>query len=105
MYCLAEAHRRCKQGVFATTSQASIMQDRAAAMLFARLSCCTKDLQRCGGHLGIYDTVTKHKTADSLALAQSMVSIVTDACTEWFGVPFKSEEWKARQRESERAGA
>jgi hypothetical protein len=23
-----------------------------------------------------------------------MVSVVTDACTEWFGVPFKSQEWK-----------
>jgi hypothetical protein len=105
MYCLAEAHRRCKQTVFATTSQASIMQDGAASKLFAGFSCCTKDLERYAGHLGIYDTVTKHKTADSLALAQSMVSIVTDACTEWFGVPFKSEEWKKRQRESEREGA
>ena len=94
MYCLAEAHRRCKQSVFATTSQASIMQDGAASKFFARFSCCTKDLQRYAGHLGIYDTVTKHKTSDSLALAQSMVSIVTDACTEWFGVPFKSEEWE-----------
>ena len=94
MYCIAEAHRRCKQSVFATTSQISIMQDGAASKLFARFTCCGKSLQRYAGHLGIYHTVTKHKTADSLAMAQSMVSIVTDACTEWFGAPFKSEEWR-----------
>ena len=98
MYCLAEAPRRCKQSVFATTSQASIMQDGAASKLFATFSCFTKDLQRYAAHLGIYDTVTKHKTSDSLALAQSMVSIVMDACTEWFGVPFKSEECKKTTR-------
>ena len=40
------------------------------------------------------DFVAKHKTADPLALAHSMVSIIKEACTEWFGVPFKSEEWK-----------
>ncbi len=77
MYCLAEAHRRCKHGVFATTPQASIMQDGAASKLFARFSCCDNKLQRYAGHLGIYDTVTKHNTSDSVAIAQSMVSIVT----------------------------
>ena len=98
MYCLAEAQRRCKQSLFASTSQASIMQDGAASQLFARFTCCTKVVQRYTGHLGIHD----HKTADSLALAQSMVSIVTDARTEWFGVPFESEECTKDQRESER---
>ena len=94
MYCIAEAHRRYKHSVFATTSQASIMQDGASGKLFARFSCCDNKLQRYGGHLGIYDLVTQHKTADSVAVAQSMVSIVTQACTEWFGAPFKSDEWK-----------
>ena len=94
MYCIAEAHRRYKQSVFATTSQAAIMQDGAASKLFAIFSCCDKNLQRYAGHLGIYHIVTEHKTSDSVAIAQSMVSIVTEACTEWFGAPFKSEEWK-----------
>ena len=94
MYCIAEAHRRYKQSVFATTPQASIMQDGASGKLFARFSCCDNKLQRYSGHLGIYDLTTQHKTADSVAVAQSMVSIVTEACTEWSHTPFKSDEWK-----------
>jgi hypothetical protein len=98
MYCIAEAHRRYKQSVFATTPQASIMQDGASGKLFARFSCCDNKLQRYSGHLGIYDLTTQHKTADSVAVAQSMVSIVTEACTEWSHTPFKSDEWKKTMR-------
>ena len=92
MYCLAEAHRRATQCLFATTPQASIMQDGADSKLFARYACCTNQLQRTNGHLGVFNFVAKHKAADSLALAHSMDSIVKEACTEWSGVPFKSKK-------------
>ena len=61
MYCLAEAHTRATQSLFATTPQ-----------------------QRNKSHLGMFNLVAKPKTADSLALAHSMVSIIREACTEWF---------------------
>ena len=94
MHCLAEAHRRAKQSLFATTPQASIMQDGADSKLFSRYACCTNQLQRKNAHLRVFNLFATHSTADFLALAHSMVSIIKEACTEWFGVPFESEEWK-----------
>ena len=97
VYCLAEAARRKKQALFAMTPQACIMHDGADSKLFARWTCSTVNgLDRASGYLGTFAIVAEHKTADSLALAQSLAAITKIACTEWHGAPGKNQEWMSK---------
>ena len=99
MYCIAEACRRMKQKDLSKARQAALMHDGADDKLYCRLSLCTPEQTRVVGFLGVDNTVEKYKTADSLALANSLINITEAAFTEWEGVPFKTEEWrKAHQR-------
>ena len=71
-----------------------MMHDGADSKLFARYALCTKNIERKHGFFGVFDIVQEHKTADSLALASSLSSMITNACTQFFGAPYKSPEWK-----------
>ena len=58
------------------------MHDGADSKLFARWTCSTvSGLDRVSGYLGSFAIVAEHKTADSLALAQSLAAITKIACT------------------------
>ena len=96
LFCLAEASRQAKRHQFTTASQACMMHDGADSKLFARYALCTKDIERKYGFLGVFDLVQQHKTADSLALASSLSSIITNSCTQFYGAPYKSPEWKEK---------
>ena len=96
LFCLAEASRQAKRKLFAQASQACMMHDGADSKLFARFALCNKDMERKYGFFGVFDMVCVHKTADSLALAQSLSSIITNSCTQFLGAPFKSPEWKKK---------
>ena len=96
LFSLAEASRQAKRHQFTTASQACMMHDGADSKLFARYALCTKDIERKYGFFGVFDLVQQHKTADSLALASSLSSIITNSCTQFLGVPYKSPEWKKK---------
>ena len=96
LFCLAEASRQAKRHQFTTASQACMMHDGADSKLFARYALCTKDIERKYGFFGVFDLVQQHKTADSLALASSLSSIITNSCTQFLGAPYKSPEWKKK---------
>ena len=64
--------------------------------LFARYALCTEDLERKYGFFGVFGLVQQHKTADSLALASNLSSIITQSCTQFQGAPYKSPEWKKK---------
>ena len=96
LFCFAEASRQAKRRQFTTASQACMMHDGADSKLFARYALCTKDIERKYGFLGVHDLVQQHKTADSLALASSLSSIIKHSCTQFFGAPYKSPEWKKK---------
>ena len=96
LFCLAEASRQAKRHQFTTASQACMMHDGADSKLFARYALCTKDIERKYGFFGVFDLVQQHKTADSLALASSLSSIITNSCTQFFGAPYRSPEWKKK---------
>ena len=73
-----------------------MMHDGADSKLFARYALCTKYLERKYGFFCVFDLVQQHKTADSLALASSLSSIIKNACTTFHGAPYKSPEWKKK---------
>ena len=73
-----------------------MMHDGADSKLFARYALCTKDIERKYGFFGVFDLVQQHKTADSLALASNLSSIITNSCTQFLGAPYKSPEWKKK---------
>ena len=93
-YCLAEAIRRMKLPILVKAKQAALMHDGADDKLYCRFTVCTPEHTRLTGFLGADNTVQKHHTADSLALANSLKSITEGAFTQWKGVPFKTEEWR-----------
>jgi hypothetical protein len=80
-YCLAEAIRRMKLPILVKAKQAALMHDGADDKLYCRFTVCTPEHTRVTGFLGVDNTVQKHHTADSLALANSLKSIVEGACT------------------------